>query len=54
MPKDHLLYLRLKELGLAEFTVTPDYPSPQDIMLVRCALHIHAPDMPSQAAHCSV
>eukprot|EP00884_Botryococcus_braunii_P009578 jgi/Botrbrau1/18621/Bobra.0367s0059.2 len=34
MPKDHLLYVRLKELGLANFTVTPAYPSPETIMMV--------------------
>ena len=34
MPKDHLLYLRLKALGLAELTLTPDYPTSEMLMLV--------------------
>jgi hypothetical protein len=34
MPKDHLLYLRLKALGLAESTFTPEYPTPGLLALV--------------------
>jgi hypothetical protein len=34
MPKDHLLYVRLKALGLADLTFTPEYPASSLLALV--------------------
>jgi hypothetical protein len=42
MPKDHLLYLRLQELGLAGRTFTPEPPDVGTLCLVKAGPHSRA------------